>query len=231
MKYKIMIIEDDKSIAELLEAHLDKFGFDAYICTNFESVVDEFNSLKPHLVLLDITLPAFDGFYWCSKLRKVSSCPIIFISARNADIDQVFAISNGGDDYITKPFSANVVTAKINAQLRRVYGEYSNQVSEILRYGDCEFSKNKFILSGEKGSVELSKTEAIILDVLFEKSPGVVTREELLNEIWDTESFVEDNTLNVNIFRTRKKLEQIGSKMIIKSIRGVGYRVGASNEV
>ena len=102
MKYKIMIIEDDESIAELLQAHLNKFGFDVYICTNFESVVDEFNLIKPHLVLLDITLPAFDGFYWCSKLRKVSSCPIIFISARNAEIDQVFAITNGGDDYITK---------------------------------------------------------------------------------------------------------------------------------
>lgn len=231
MKYKIMIIEDDESIAELLQKHLNKFGFDVYMCRNFESVIDEFNYVQPHLVLLDITLPAFDGFYWCGKLRKVSSCPIIFISARNTDVDQVFAISNGGDDYITKPFSASVVTAKINAQLRRIYGEYANQGSDILHYGDCEFSKSKFILSSVNGSFELSKTEALILNMLFEKSPDVVIREELLNEIWDDENFVEDNTLNVNISRIRKKMEQIGSKMVIKSIRGVGYRIGASDEI
>ncbi|UNC92036.1 response regulator [Candidatus Contubernalis alkaliaceticus] len=133
-------------IAELLSAHLSKFGFVVYRCEKFSNILSEFEKEQPHLVLLDVNLPSFDVFYWCAKLCTKSSCPILFLSSRNSDSDQVFAISNGGDDYITKPFSFEVVTAKVNAQLRRVYGEYANAIGDKLACGDCYFSQSKLLL-------------------------------------------------------------------------------------
>ena len=228
MNYKIMIVEDDKDIAELLFNHLLKFGFEPYCCQKFDNIIEEFKEFNPHLLLLDITLPSFDGFYWCGKIRKISSCPIIFVSARNADSDQVFAIMNGGDDYITKPFSYDIIIAKINAQLRRTYGEYSIQNKDEKEYGDCIYSQSKLLLRKDEKVVELSKNEAAVIRCLFSKAPMVVTREELLNTIWDDDSFVEENTLNVTISRIRKRLEQIGSELQIRPVRGVGYRIGVS---
>lgn len=226
MEYKIMIIEDDQIISQLLKEHLEKFGYIVYECKDFKNITDEFQKTNPHLVLLDITLPSYDGFYWCGKIRKISSCPIIFISARNENSDQVFAITNGGDDYITKPFSFDIVLAKISAQLRRSYGEYASSINDELKFGDCSFIPNKLILKKANNSVELSKNEAIVIRYLFEKAPDIVTRDELLNEIWDGDNFVEENTLNVTISRIRKRLEQINSNLKIKPIRGLGYRIG-----
>ena len=221
-----MIIEDDKDISELLCMHLKKFGFSVYKCTDFSKITDEFETVNPHLVLLDINLPSYDGFYWCNKLRAKSSCPILFLSPRNSDSDQVYAMMNGGDDYITKPFSFDVITAKINALIRRSYGEYAvNNINE-LKCADCIFSKNKLTLSCNDNETELSKTEAGIIRILFEQYPNIVSREQLLNEIWDDETFVEENTLNVSISRLRKRLNQIGSMLTIKSVRSVGYKIG-----
>ena len=200
MDYKIMMVEDDADIAELLSSHLQKFGFSVCRCKNFSNVLLEFEEASPHLVLLDINLPAYDGFYWCGKMRAKSPCPIIFLSSRNADSDQVYAMMNGGDDFVTKPFSLDVITVKITALLRRTYGEYAASASGELHCGDCTFSQNRLT--------------------------GVASREELLNEIWDDETFVEENTLNVTISRIRRRLEQVGSRLILKSIRGVGYRIG-----
>lgn len=226
MNYKIMIIEDDKDISELLCMHFKKFGFSVYRCTDFSKITDEFETINPHLVLLDINLPIYDGFYWCNKLRAKSSCPILFLSSRNSDSDQVYAMMNGGDDYITKPFSFDVITAKINALIRRSYGEYAvNNVNE-LKCVDCIFSKNKLTLLCNDNETELSKTEAGIIRILFEQYPNIVSREQLLNEIWDDETFVEENTLNVSISRLRKRLNQIGSMLTIKSVRSVGYKIG-----
>lgn len=226
MNYKIMIIEDDKDISELLCMHLKKFGFSVYKCTDFSKITDEFETVNPHLVLLDINLPSYDGFYWCNKLRAKSSCPILFLSSRNSDSDQVYAMMNSGDDYITKPFSFDVITAKINALIRRSYGEYAvNNVNE-LKCVDCIFSKNKLTLLCNDNETELSKTEAGIIRILFEQYPNIVSREQLLNEIWDDETFVEENTLNVSISRLRKRLNQIGSMLTIKSVRSVGYKIG-----
>lgn len=230
MKYKIMLIEDDIDIAKLLSEHLDKFGFEVHCCQNFGDVVSEFKLQNPHLVILDINLPSYDGFYWCGKLRSITSCPILFLSSRNADSDQVFAIMNGGDDYITKPFSFEVVTAKVNAHIRRVYGEYANASADALTCGDCTFMKNKLILKCGDNTVELSKTEVGVVSLMFSKYPNVVSRDILLNEIWDDESFVEENTLNVVISRIRKRLETIGSTLIIKSIRGLGYKIGGTDD-
>lgn len=226
MQYKIMIIEDDPDIAELVSQHLEKFGFSVFICSDFSHVATEFEKAEPHLVLLDINLPAYDGFYWCGKIRAKSPCPIIFLSSRNADADQVYAMMNGGDDFITKPFSLDVLTAKITALLRRIYGEYASSASGELHCGDCTFSLTRMTLLCNGNEVPLSKTEAGVIRIIFEKYPDVATREALLNEIWDDETFVEENTLNVTISRIRRKLEQIGSNLVLKSVRGVGYRMG-----
>ena len=226
MDYKIMIVEDDPDIAELLSLHLQKFGFSTHRCRDFSHVSTEFEETAPHLVLLDINLPAYDGFYWCGKLRAKSPCPIIFLSSRSADADQVYAMMNGGDDYVTKPFSLDVITAKITALLRRTYGEYAASASSELRCGDCTFSQNRLTLFCNGKEAELSKTEAGVLRVIFEKHPDVASREELLSEIWDDETFVEENTLNVTISRIRRRLEQVGSRLVLKSVRGVGYRIG-----
>lgn len=229
MDYKIMIVEDDPDIGALLSLHLQKFGFSAYLCKDFSRVLQEFEESAPHLVLLDINLPAYDGFYWCGKLRAQSACPILFLSSRNADSDQVYAMMNGGDDFVTKPFSLDVITAKITALLRRAYGEYATAFSDDLQCGDCTFSQNRMTLGCNGKEVELSKTEAGVLRVIFRKHPGIVSREELLNEIWDDETFVEENTLNVTISRLRRRLEQVDSRLILKSVRGVGYRIGDMN--
>lgn len=182
MNYKIMIVEDDPDIAELVSFHLHKFGFSVHLCRDFSNVLKEFEEVEPHLVLLDINLPAYDGFYWCGKLRAKSPCPIIFLSSRNADSDQVYAMMNGGDDFVTKPFSLDVITAKITALLRRTYGEYATSVSNELRCGDCTFSQNRLTLNCNGREAELSKTEAGVLRIIFEKYPGVASREELLSE-------------------------------------------------
>lgn len=229
MDYKIMIVEDDPDIAELLSFHMQKFGFSTHRCKNFSNVVQEFEETAPHLVLLDINLPAYDGFYWCGKLRAKSPCPIIFLSSRNADSDQVYAMMNGGDDFVSKPFSLDVITAKITALLRRTYGEYASAHSNELQCGDCTFFQNKLTLLCNGREVELSKTEAGVLRIIFEKYPGVASREELLNEIWDDDTFVEENTLNVTISRIRRRLEQVGSRLVLKSVRGVGYRIGETD--
>lgn len=225
-KYKIMIIEDDMVIADLLQSHLCKYGFAPYCSRKFEMLDEECKKIEPHLILMDITLPFYDGYYWCHKMRKFTSCPIIFISARNADSDQVLAMRNGGDDYVTKPFSMDVLIAKIDAQLRRAYGEYASAGQDQILFADCTFSMNKLQITRKNQSVELTKNEALVIRCLFEKAPDVVTREELLNQIWDEDCFVEENTLNVAISRIRKRMEEISSKIDIKAVRGVGYRMG-----
>ena len=221
-----MIIEDDFDIAELVSYHLEKFGFIIEKCLDFNNILREFEKTEPDLVLLDINLPAYDGFYWCKKIREKSSCPIIFLSSRNADSDQVYAMMNGGDDYVTKPFSLDVLTAKVTAILRRTYGEYVAAVSNDLICKDCTFLQNRLVLKCNDKEIELSKTEAGVIRIMFQNYPDVVSREDLLNEIWDNDNFVEENTLNVTISRIRKRLDGIGSTLVVKPVRGIGYRIG-----
>lgn len=227
---KIFIVEDDATIASLLSEFLTKAGFQTEVCQNFTAVLDEFNKIQPDMVLLDINLPAYDGFFWCGKIRAVSICPIIYLSSRVSDSDQVFAMMKGGDDYVTKPFSYDVLVAKINAQMRRTYGEYTQMEVDELSCGDCVFSVKRMVLTCENERVELTKTEAGIVRALFSTYPGIVERVTLIEEIWDDETFVEENTLNVTISRIRKKLESIGSNMMIKPVRGVGYRIGGMHD-
>ncbi len=224
--YRVLLVEDDSSISELLANHIEKYGIECLICTDFDNVSEEFIKFNPHLVLMDVNLPKYDGFYWCRKLRQISKCPIIFISARLGDIDQVYAMENGADDYITKPFSFDIVLAKINANLRRVYGDYAkDQQERILIKGSLIFYLESLILQNNDKKVTLTKKEGTLTAALMENFPNVLSREKLLAKLWDDESFVEENTLNVNVARLRKKFEEIHAKVEIEAVRGLGYRL------
>ncbi|MFE6169014.1 response regulator transcription factor [Viridibacillus arvi] len=224
--YRILLVEDDQSLATLLAEHLENYNYQCTICTDFKNVSGEVERIKPHLVLLDINLPKYDGFYWCRKIRKFSTCPIIIISARNGDFEQVFGIENGADDYITKPFSLDVVIAKVNGQIRRIYGDYaSNQTERTIVKGDLKLYLESMILENNNEQVTLTKKELMLASMLLENTPKVLNRDVLLAKLWDDESFVEENTLNVNIARLRKKLQDLGSKAEIEAVRGVGYRL------
>lgn len=224
MPFKICIIEDDADLAMLTKEHLTKYGYEVLLCEDFKNISSFIESHTPHLILLDISLPYYDGFYWCTEIRRNTLAPILFASARGEEHDQIRAIVSGGDDYITKPFSYDLLLAKVNSQLRRSYGEYANADSSQ-QCGDCSFHKQRFTLCCGDKQVDLSKNEAILIGLLFEHHPSIVKREKILSEIWDNELFVEENTLNVTVSRVRKKLKDLGSKLQVLSIRGMGYKV------
>ncbi|MBS4201926.1 response regulator transcription factor [Bacillus sp. FJAT-49732] len=223
---KIMIVEDDPKIAKLLQNHLEKYGYQAKLTEDFEHILALFTEIKPDLVLLDINLPSYDGYYWCRQIRKISTCPILFISARSGEMDQVMALENGADDFITKPFHYEVVMAKIRSQLRRAYGEYAPKVEEriVNIEGLTLYMERMEAEKGEK-TVSLTKKEAILLETLMRRSPRVVSREAILEKLWDDQSFVDENTLNVNITRVRKKLQELEIDNAIETVRGAGYRL------
>ncbi|AJD32819.1 MULTISPECIES: response regulator transcription factor [Clostridium] len=230
MGYKIMIIEDDKNIAKLLGEHIEKYGYEALVAKDFEKILETFEMEKPNLILLDINLPKFDGYYWCRRIREKSLCPIIFISARDSEMNQVMAIESGADDYITKPFYYEVVLAKIKSQLRRVYGDYAtnSQVERILDVEGLLFYPERLQVHFNGKETMLSKKEGDLLDAMMKIYPKVATREELLEKIWDDTTFVDENTLNVNIARLRKKLLDLGIKDSIETVRGAGYRLNVT---
>ena len=223
---KIMIIEDDAKIAGLLQTYIEKYGYDVHKISDFEDVLDEFHAYKPDLVLLDINLPSFDGFFWCRQIRKDSICPVLFISARDGEMDQVMALENGGDDYITKPFHYEVVMAKIRSHLRRAYGEYAAKAEERIlnAAGVVLYPERMELLYKEKMAV-LTAKEAAIIEMLLERYPRVVSREALLEKLWDDQAYVDENTLNVNMARVRKKFQEIGALNAIETVRGAGYRL------
>jgi two-component system, OmpR family, response regulator YxdJ len=223
---KIMIVEDDPKIAEHLESYINKYGYVTIKTINFENVMETFHEHKPDLVLLDINLPSFDGYYWCRQIRKESICPVIFISARIGEMDQVMALENGGDDFIMKPFHPEVVMAKVRSQLRRAYGEYANQaVERVLVTKGLQLFPERLELNFKNQTTTLSKNEADIIEYLMERYPRVAGREDLLEKLWDEQAYVDENTLNVNMTRVRKKLESIGIKGAIETVRGTGYRL------
>ncbi|WP_299091504.1 response regulator transcription factor [uncultured Metabacillus sp.] len=225
----VLIIEDDPKIAEHLQSFIEKYGYKATIVEHFDHIMDEFHQQKPDLVLLDINLPSFDGYYWCRQIRKESICPVIFISARVGEMDQVMALENGGDDFITKPFHPEIVMAKIRSQLRRAYGEYAAQAQErILEVEGLKLFPERLELSFRDQTVQLSKKEADIIDSLLERYPRVAGREDLLEKLWDEQVYVDENTLNVNITRVRKKIEAVGITGAVETVRGVGYRLNVT---
>jgi DNA-binding response OmpR family regulator len=226
MKYKIYIVEDDLSISTLLQEYINKYGFEARVAEDFEDVMKGFSEFNPDLVLLDVNLPKYDGFYWCRKIRQQSKIPIIFISARDSGMDQVMGIESGADDYITKPFYYEVVLAKIKSQIRRAFGDYTVKEEErIVEFEGLKFypERSEVEFKGEK--LIITKREGILLECLMKKYPKVANRDLLLEKIWDDLEFVEENTLSVNISRVRKRLQVLGIENGIETIRGTGYRL------
>ena len=226
----IMIVEDDPKINQLLQEQLEKYGFQTVNVEHFDRVMDVFIDRRPDLALLDVNLPKFDGFYWCRQMRQESNCPILFISARESKMDQVMALENGADDYITKPFDYDVVLAKIRSQLRRAYGQYAPQEGErTVEVAGLKLFLERMELSMNDTKIELSKKEALLLEALMNQYPRVVSRERLLEKLWD-EQFVDENTLNVYITRVRGKLKDIGLEGAVETVRGSGYRLRATWE-
>ncbi|MGN7359675.1 response regulator transcription factor [Paenibacillus sp. SAF-054] len=226
--YKILIVEDDPKIADLLKSHIEKYGDTGIVIHDFEHVLEQFVAHEPHIVLLDVNLPSFDGYYWCRQIRQVSTCPIIFISARSGAMDQVMALENGADDFITKPFYYEIVMAKIRSHLRRVYGEFANRNEErtVEKDGLVLYAERMELKLGAQ-TVALSKKETILMETLLERSPRVVSREVILEKLWD-DAFVDDNTLSVNITRVRKRLAELGIGDALETVRGLGYRLNAT---
>ncbi|MED3801710.1 response regulator transcription factor [Lysinibacillus xylanilyticus] len=224
--YKIMIVEDDSKIAELLQSHINKYGYEAIVATEFGDILNMFQTVQPHMVLLDINLPSFDGYYWCSQIRTVSTCPIIFISARSGEMEQVMALGYGADDFITKPFHYEIVLAKIQSNLRRVYGDYAPKIQErSLQQSGLTLYPERLEIELNGKNVSLTKNESTLLKLLLQRYPRVVSREAILDKLWDNASYVDDNTLSVNVTRTRKKLGEIGIYDALETVRGAGYRL------
>lgn len=226
MSYKVYIVEDDISISTLLKDYIEKYGFEVIVEENFDDIMITFESFKPHLVLLDVNLPKFDGFYWCRCIRQQSNLPIIFISARDGNVDQIRALESGADDYITKPFYYDVVMAKIKSNIRRVYGEYSTKIDErIMELDGLKFYPERLELELHGKNLIITKKEGILIECLIKRYPKVVSRDYLLEKIWDDIEFVEENTLNVNVSRIRKRFEELGIDNAVQTIRGLGYKL------
>lgn len=230
--YTILIVEDDERIADKLRSAISKYDFNVRITEDFSRVVDIFTDTKPDLVLLDVNLPKYDGFYWCRQIRTQSHCPIIFISARDSGMDQIMALENGADDYITKPFDMELVLAKIRSHLRRAVGAYaSGQEDEhTVESAGLIIYPERFVVTYGDESAELTQKEAALLTMLMEKDGRVVSRERLLDLMWEDQHFIDDNTLNVYITRVRRKLRELGAGDLIETVRGAGYRFMTGRE-
>ena len=216
--YRILIVEDDRVISEQVKKHLARWGYEAVCVENFENILPQFISFDPQLVLLDIGLPFFNGYYWCGEIRKFSQVPVVFVSSAADNMNIVMAMNMGGDDFIVKPYDLEVLLAKIQAILRRTYS-FQNQLTVILNLADMSL-----LYEGKR--LELSKNEFRILQLLYEHAGKTVSREEIMKRLWDNEYFVDDNTLTVNMNRLRKKLEEAGIKNLILTKKGVGYQLG-----
>ena len=226
--YKILLVEDDFKIAGILVNFLKRYGYEVFEVKQLDQVFAEFQDIKPDLVLLDINLPYYDGFHWCRLIRTVSKVPIIFISARTDEMNQVMAIEYGGDDYLTKPFHLEVVLAKIKSVLRRVYGEYAEISSldhQVKEMDGLTLYTEKAMIEYQDNQVTLTQNELKLLSCLLRQYDTIVSREDLLEALWNDDSFVDDNTLTVNVTRVRRKLEDIGVKHAITTSRGKGYRL------
>lgn len=226
MLYDILIIEDDFALAKSITNVLEKYNFRSSILDDFENIENIVVDTKPNLIILDINLPYYNGFYWCRKIRKITSNPIMIISSRDSNMDQIMALEYGADDYITKPFDSEILIAKINSLLRRTFGELSaSTINETLKVGNIILDKDRQqLLAGDK-QIDLSITELKILKKLIEKYPNSVSRDELFFEAWDENNFVEENTLNVNIRRIRKKIDYNQLPISIRTIRTFGYQL------
>lgn len=220
---KVFIVEDERSIAQSICQILSQWNLQSKIIENFDKVCDEFLSYHPDIVLMDISLPYFDGYYWCNKIRQLSNVPIIFISSISDNINIVMAMNMGADDFIVKPFDNSILVAKILALLRRSY-DYSIGLQK-LEYEGLTINIDSNTVYYKEKIIELSKNEFRILLILIQNKGKVVSREKLMNQLWKTDIFIDENTLTVNVNRLRKKLSNQGIGDLIKTKFGVGYIV------
>lgn len=225
--YKILLIEDDTVISNEIMKHLSKWGYQVESAVDFNDVTKQFLCFEPHLILMDIGLPFYNGYYWCGEIRKISKVPIIFVSSASDNMNIVMAVNMGGDDFIIKPFELEVLAAKVQAILRRTYS-FQTQVAVLEHQGIIlNLSDATLLYQGEK--IELTKNEFRILQLLFEHIGSTVSREQVMKRLWDNECFVDDNTLTVNITRIRKKLEEASIFELIQTKKGMGYMIGDRN--
>ncbi|REK76874.1 response regulator transcription factor [Paenibacillus paeoniae] len=234
--YRIFIIEDDRKISAILKRTIEKYGYEAATASQFRDIMPELIAYEPHLIILDINLPYFDGYYWCRQIRMNSNVPILFISARAGEMDQVMAIENGGDDYITKPVHLDLFIAKLKSVLRRAYGDYSASTglaaspeNELNVHGlRLNLSRNELVYHTRKA--QISKNEQLLVECLIKQYGKTVSRDQLLGSLWNHAQFVDDNTLTVNVARLRKRFEELEIPNAIMTVRGLGYKLVLEEE-
>lgn len=222
--YRILIVEDDEIIARSIQEHLQAWNYEVYRIQDFSQVMAEFAAVQPQLVLMDITLPFFNGYHWCSEIRKVSQVPVVFLSSASDNMNIVMAVNMGADDFIAKPFDMDVLTVKIQALLRRSY-DFAG-TSSILEHKGVMLNITEATLTYQEEKIELTKNDLKILQVLMENKEKVVSRDTLMTKLWESDDYVDENTLSVNVNRLRKKLEFIGIEEFIITKKGIGYRLG-----
>ncbi len=221
--YKLLIVEDDAVIAKSIRHHMESWGYQAVCVENFQEVLQIFIAENPQLVLMDISLPFYNGYHWCDEIRRISKVPIIFISSASDNMNIVMAVNMGGDDFVAKPFDLSVLQAKVQALLRRTY-DFAGD-GKLLEHNGMIFDMGKGLVSYKDARAELTKNEMGILGTLLEQKGRIVTRDKLMERLWESDSFIDDNTLTVNVARLRKKLEEIGICDMIKTRKGIGYVV------
>jgi two-component system response regulator protein BraR/BceR len=221
--YRILVVEDDPVIAGAIEKSVAKWGYEVECVTDFQDVLGHFVRFDPQLVLLDISLPFYNGFHWCSEIRKVSKVPIIFISSASDNLNIVLAMNMGGDDFIVKPFDLTVLAAKIRALIRRTY--YFAGQTNLLEHRGAILNIGEGTLTYQGEKVQLTRNEHRILQLLLENKGQVVSRDALMNHLWETDSYIDDNTLTVNVTRLRRKLEAVGLEDFIVTKKSMGYLV------
>ena len=219
--HKILIIEDDTSIAQILKQQLESWGNEVHCVKDFQHVIKAFTDFDPHLVLVDIILPFYNGYYWCSEIRKISNVPVVFLSSADDNMNIVMAMNMGGDDFISKPFDTNVLTAKLQAILRRTY-DMSGKIP-VLEHKGAILNLNDTTLTYQGQRLDLTRNDFRILQTLMEQKGKVVSIDTLMMKLWEIDSYVEENTLTVNITRLRKKLSSIGLDHFIRTKIGTGY--------
>jgi two-component system response regulator protein BraR/BceR len=221
--YKVLIIEDDDAIARTLKNHMESWNYEVYCIKDFKDIIHEFASFNPQIVLLDISLPYYNGFHWCREIRNISKVPIIFISSASDNMNLVMAITQGGDDFIAKPFDLNVFMVKVQALLRRTY-DFSGQTT-LIEHNGAVLNLSDATLTYGGTKIELTKNEYKILQLLLENKSKVITRDNIMMRLWESDSYIDDNTLTVNVARLRKKLEEVGLVNFIITKKGIGYMV------
>lgn len=221
--YRIMIVEDDPVIARTVKETLISWGMEVYCVQDFRNIMAEFAGVSPHLVLMDISLPFFNGFHWCQEIRKVSSVPVIFLSSASDNMNIIMAVNMGADDFIAKPFDLSIMTAKVQALLRRTY-DFGRETG-LLEHCGAILDTGNGVLNYNGQRIELTRNEWRILQVLMENKGRAVSRDTLMTKLWESDSFIDDNTLTVNVTRLRRKLAEAGLDDFIHTKKGVGYLV------